>query len=597
MCATGQFRAAGGRLAPRQLPPDHRRDHATSAGTCRAATTATLPALASREHAGHARIYAIAVELIRHSDSRLDAPAADPVPQQLPARRAADDRRAVGVAEHAEARAHREPAPPRRRTAGRARGPPGRRQLRRRRADESGSSQALPRRRPTPRSSSSCCIACASTGSGCRDLRSAVDAHLAAQQTTAEDTIRGEHQRQAVAQVSVANAMTSLRLCATLDWQEYVEAVSLVEQVLQRDPAGAYGRMDFLSRDQQRQAVEALAPASGEGQVRVALKAIENARQAAADGSTADRAAHVGYHLVDRGRARSRSRPRVPARRCGFALRARAACATHPALYLGAIAALTGLLLAAAVCLRPAARAARHASSSLAGAARAAAGQRPRDRVRPARGRPRRRPAPAAAPRLLQRRSRHGADDGHRADDADQRRGRGRAARAPRGAGARQPGSRASTSRSSATSPTPSTGDCARRRGDPRARADGHRGAQRSSSAPSTATASSCSTATASGTRASRRGWAGSASAARSKSSTACCAARPTRASRRQVGDLDVLPSVRYCITLDSDTRLPRDAAQAPDRHHRAPAEPPALRPAAAAASPRATASCSRASA
>src|SRR5688572_12803730 len=32
----------------------------------------TLPTLASREHAGHARIYAIAVELIRHSDSRLD---------------------------------------------------------------------------------------------------------------------------------------------------------------------------------------------------------------------------------------------------------------------------------------------------------------------------------------------------------------------------------------------------------------------------------------------------------------------------------------------------------------------------------------------
>ena len=29
-----------------------------------------------------------------------------------------------------------------------------------------------------------------------------------------------------------------------------------------------------------------------------------------------------------------------------------------------------------------------------------------------------------------------------------------------------------------------------------------------------------------------------------------------------QVGDLDVLPSVRYCITLDSDTRLPRDAAK-----------------------------------
>src|SRR5204863_8143736 len=29
-----------------------------------------------------------------------------------------------------------------------------------------------------------------------------------------------------------------------------------------------------------------------------------------------------------------------------------------------------------------------------------------------------------------------------------------------------------------------------------------------------------------------------------------------------QVGDLSVLPEVRYCITLDSDTRLPRDVAR-----------------------------------
>ena len=45
-----------------------------------------------------------------------------------------------------------------------------------------------------------------------------------------------------------------------------------------------------------------------------------------------------------------------------------------------------------------------------------------------------------------------------------------------------------------------------------------------------------------------------------------------------QVGDLDVLPSVRYCITLDSDTLLPRDAARAAHRHRRAPAESPSLR-------------------
>ena len=117
-------------------------------------------------------------------------------------------------------------------------------------------------------------------------IRTAVDEHLASRQTTAEDVIRGEHQRQGVAQASVANVITSLRTCAGLDWQEYVESVSLVEQVLRRDPADAYGRMDFLSRDRQRQAVEGLAEPSGEAQVRVALRAVESARQAAATGTT-----------------------------------------------------------------------------------------------------------------------------------------------------------------------------------------------------------------------------------------------------------------------------------------------------------------------
>ncbi len=57
-------------------------------------------------------------------------------------------------------------------------------------------------------------------------------------------------------------------------------------------------------------------------------------------------------------------------------------------------------------------------------------------------------------------------------------------------------------------------------------------------------------------------GWDGSASAAKSRSSTACCVVRPIPASSFHVGDLAVLPSVRYCITLDSDTRLPRDVAR-----------------------------------
>src|SRR4030095_8412096 len=133
-------------------------------------------------------------------------------------------------------------------------------------------------------------------------VRAAVFEQLSARNLTTEDVIRSEHQRQAASQVSVANVITSLRLCSTLDWSEFFEAVSLVERVLQRDPAGAYGGMDFASRDRYRQAVEEIADPTGEAQVRVALRAIESARLSAEARSTSDRIAHVGYHLIGEGR-------------------------------------------------------------------------------------------------------------------------------------------------------------------------------------------------------------------------------------------------------------------------------------------------------
>jgi cyclic beta-1,2-glucan synthetase len=177
-------------------------------------------------------------------------------------------------------------------------------------------------------------------------LRRAVQAHLDARRITAEEAVRHEHQRQGVAQVSVANALRSPRLCSAIDWREFVEQVSLVERALRRDPAGVYGRMDFLSRDQQRHAVEQIAAPSGEAQLRVALKAVETAREAVVPGQAVDRAAHVGYHLVGPGR---RDLEADLAYRPPIRAHLRRLILAHPTLlYLGAISAATGLLLGAA---------------------------------------------------------------------------------------------------------------------------------------------------------------------------------------------------------------------------------------------------------
>jgi cyclic beta-1,2-glucan synthetase len=306
-----------------------------------------LPTLASREQAGHTRIYAMAVELVRHSDSRIDrqqlamflnsyqrvAPLTIGElwawPSMLKLALIENLRRlAAGTLESRQARLTAD-------------------------AYVSRVERQTDAERPAPALPSPLDIAAVvqilhrvrEYGIGLSSIRTAVEEHLAAQQTSAEAAIRNEHQRQAADQVSVANAVNSLRLCSALDWRQYVESVCLVEHVLQRDPAGAYGRMDFLSRDRQRHAVEELAEPSGEAQVRVALRVVESARQAAASGSPADRAAHVGYHLIDDGR---RDLEIDVAYRPRFANRVKRFVFAHATfLYLGPIAIITALLLMA----------------------------------------------------------------------------------------------------------------------------------------------------------------------------------------------------------------------------------------------------------
>ncbi len=311
--------------ARRNLPPSYYRQ---------------LPALASRVHAGRARIHALAIELVRHNDARFErrelelfvnsyqriAPLTIGELWAWPPlltlalveylRRLADEilvsRDARVVADGYLARA------------------------------EAGQAVDWPETIHTA-SVVQLLLRTRESGRLVPELRRAVQAYLDRQQITAEEAVVSEHQRQGVHQVSVANAVTSLRLCAEIDWREYFEGVSLVEHALKRDPAAIYGRMDFLSRDQQRQAVEQIAEPTGEAQVHVALRAVESARQAAAVSSLADRSAHVGYHLVGRGRpdleADVAYQPPIRTRISRLAAR-------HPTMiYLGSIAAVTAFLL------------------------------------------------------------------------------------------------------------------------------------------------------------------------------------------------------------------------------------------------------------
>ena len=83
-----------------------------------------------------------------------------------------------------------------------------------------------------------------------------------------------EYCRQAANQVSIGNAVTSLRLLGVIDWTTFVEAVSLVEARLRTDPGGVYPKQDFITRDRCRRAVEQLARGSGLTETDVAQSAV-----------------------------------------------------------------------------------------------------------------------------------------------------------------------------------------------------------------------------------------------------------------------------------------------------------------------------------
>ena len=112
------------------------------------------------------------------------------------------------------------------------------------------------------------------------------------------DLLRDEHRRQAANQLSIGNAVTSLRLLSALDWNAFFERSSRVEAALRDDPSGVYQRQDFLTRDRTRQAVERIAKGSGVEEVEVARRAVGRAETGLAEGRARGT---VGYYLLDKG--------------------------------------------------------------------------------------------------------------------------------------------------------------------------------------------------------------------------------------------------------------------------------------------------------
>jgi cyclic beta-1,2-glucan synthetase len=123
---------------------------------------------------------------------------------------------------------------------------------------------------------------------------------LIAQGTTSNQIVHEEHQRQGASNVTVRNIITSMRLLSDVDWPEFFESVSLVDELL---CAGSdFAAMDFPTRNLYRHAIERLSRGSGVTELEIAQAALAASGAAmAADAPSRER--DPGYHLFADGRS------------------------------------------------------------------------------------------------------------------------------------------------------------------------------------------------------------------------------------------------------------------------------------------------------
>jgi cyclic beta-1,2-glucan synthetase len=118
--------------------------------------------------------------------------------------------------------------------------------------------------------------------------------------TSTEQIIRDEYQNQGATNVTVRNVITSMKLLSAIDWTEFVEEVSLVDAVLRQ--GSDFAAMDFPTRDRYRRAVENLARHSPLDEIAVARAVIRQSKSAPND-TDAARRRDPGYYLISNGAA------------------------------------------------------------------------------------------------------------------------------------------------------------------------------------------------------------------------------------------------------------------------------------------------------
>jgi len=115
---------------------------------------------------------------------------------------------------------------------------------------------------------------------------------------TISEAIKKEHFDIAVRKVSIGNSILSIKAIQRINFSEVFETVNGVEDIFKQDPSGIYEKMDYKTKDYYRAQIKEIGGKTKLSEIYIAKRLLKLA-QTSKQGSKEN---HIGYYLIDKGK-------------------------------------------------------------------------------------------------------------------------------------------------------------------------------------------------------------------------------------------------------------------------------------------------------
>ena len=114
------------------------------------------------------------------------------------------------------------------------------------------------------------------------------------------EVIKREHFDIALNKVYIGNCIKSIQDIHRINFTEIFEKINEVESILKKDPANVYQKMDYKTKDYYRNTIKALSKKTKISEIYITKKVLELAEKNKE--SINEKKSHIGYYLIDRGK-------------------------------------------------------------------------------------------------------------------------------------------------------------------------------------------------------------------------------------------------------------------------------------------------------